>query len=95
MDSQPINRFQLKQMQATYEAGFKKCAETLGLLKPCLSLRQCYNMWGRGTVDRWIKEGLVTVKKDGTRGNKCRICREEIELVAAMSNRASWYEHQE
>lgn len=95
MGQQPIDRLHLIQLQATYEAGFNKCAETLGLLKPYLSLNQCYKRWGRKTVERWADEGLITIEKDGTKNSRCRILREKIELVASMSNRASWYEHHE
>ena len=95
MGQQPIDRLHLMQMQATYEAGFNKCAETLGLLKPYLSLNQCCKRWGRKTVERWADEGLITIEKDGTKNSRCRILREKIELVASMSNRASWYEHHE
>lgn len=90
-NSKVLNRDFLFQLQASYEAGFRKCAETLGLLKPYLSLREAQKTYGRSTVDRWISEGLVHVIKDGTNTSKCRIRREEIELVASMSNRASWY----
>lgn len=95
MDQPPIDRLHLMQLQASYEAGFNKCAETLGLLKPYLSLNQCYKRWGRKTVARWAVEGLITIEKDGTRNSKCRVLRERIEMVASMSNRASWYEHHE
>lgn len=91
MNSTILNRDILVQLQASYEAGFKKCAEQLGLLKPYISLRDAYKTYGRATVDRWIDERLVHVIKDGTTTSKCRIKRDEIELVAAMSNRASWF----
>lgn len=95
MEHQPIDRLQLMQLQAAYEAGFKRCAEELELLKPYLSLNRCYKRWGRKTVDRWADEGLITVIKDGTGTSKCRVLREQIELVASRSNRSSWYEHHE
>lgn len=91
MNNPVLSRDYLWQMRASYEAGFRKCAETLGLLKPYISLREAYKQFGRATVDRWIAEGLVAVIKDGTSTSKCRIKREDIELVASMSNRASWY----
>lgn len=92
---QPIEILHLKQMQASYEAGFKRCAEELGILKPFLSLSQCYKRWGRKTVNRWADEVLITIIKDGTTTSRCRVKREEIELVATMSNRASWFEKHE
>lgn len=95
MDYQPIDRLQLKQIQAAYEAGFARCMETLGELKPYISLNQAYKMYGRKTVARWISEGLIEIQKDGTGTSKCRVSRKDIELVASRSNRISWYEHHE
>lgn len=95
MSEQPISRLHLIQMRAAYEAGFNKCAETLGLIKPYISLNAAYKTYGRRIVDRWAEEGLITIIKDGTGTSKCRIKRDEIELVASMSNRTSWYEHYE
>ena len=95
MEQQPIDRLQLKQIQAAYEAGFRRCAEELGKRKPYMSLNQAYKMYGRKTVNRWADEGLIDIMKDGTSTSKCRISRKDIELVASMSNRASWYEHHE
>ncbi len=73
----------------------EKFAVKHGLIKPYLSLNEAYKMYGRRTVERWIAEGLIEIQKDGTRTSKCRILREQIELVASQSNRASWYEHHE
>ena len=83
------------QLRAIMEVGYHKCAEELGLIKPYMSQKDAHDRYGRKTVERWAAEGLITIIKDGTRQSKCRIKREEIELVAAMSNRASWYEHHE
>lgn len=95
VEQPPIDRLHLLQIQASYEAGFYRCAETLGLLKPYLSLNQCYKRWGRKTVERWAAEGLISIEKDGTKNSRCRVSRERVELVASMSNRASWYGHNE
>lgn len=95
MSDQPISRLHLMQIRAAYEAGFSKCAETMGLIKPYISLNQAYKTYGRNTVDRWASEKLITIIKDGTGTSKCRIKRDEIELIASMSNRTSWYEHYE
>lgn len=95
MDDAPINRTHLIQLRAVFEAGFNACAVECGLLKPYLSLNQAQKKYGRKTVNRWIDEGLIKVIKDGTGTSKKRIDRKEIEMVAATSNRASWYEHRE
>lgn len=83
----------VSQIQAAYTAGYKKCLEDKGQLKPYMSLSQANAKYGRKTVESWVKQGLVEVIKDGADNCKCRIKREQIELVANTSNRASWYEH--
>lgn len=93
MSNEILDRTTLKQMQAIFEMGFNRCAEATGLLKPHLSLSEARRKYGRGTLERWVSEGLVTIHKDGPGNCRCRIERKQIELVAAMSNRASWYEH--
>lgn len=95
MDYKPIDILQLKQMQAIIEVAVSKIAVECGLRKPYLSLNQAYKKYGRKTVNRWADEKLISIIKDGTGTSKCRIKREEIELVAATSNRASWLEHHE
>lgn len=83
------------QVQAAYVAGYKKCLEDAGKLKPYISQAQAYAKYGRVVVDRWVNEGLITVIKDGANNCRCRINREQIELIAETSNRNSWYEHNE
>lgn len=90
-----LDRAQVKQLLAIMRVGYRQCAEDLGLLKPYISLNQAYKTYGRKTVDRWADEKLISIIKDGTGTSKCRIKREEIELVAATSNRASWYDNHE
>jgi len=61
-----------------------------GIIKPYLSKQEAYKTYGRGLVDRWIKEELITARKDGTSSAKWRIDRLEIESVAKASNRPSY-----
>lgn len=86
-----LNANFIHQLRAAYERGYRKCAEELGQLKPYISLSDAYRAYGRATVDRWAKEGLIEIIKDGTNSSKCRIHRETIEIVASMSNRESWW----
>lgn len=95
MEYRPIDLLQLKQIESLMDVVVGKLAVECGLRKPYLSLNQCYKRWGRKTVNRWADEGLITIIKDGTGTSKCRVLRERIELVASMSNRASYYEHHE
>lgn len=63
-----------------------------GQMKPFISKNEAYRRYGRGTVERWIDEGLVKQIKDGDRNCDIRIDRVQIETVAHTSNRASWYD---
>ncbi|MDL2230336.1 hypothetical protein LJB87_00925 [Alistipes sp. OttesenSCG-928-L06] len=91
--SEIIDRTILRQISAAYAAGYAKAKADCGELEPYISLKQAYKMYKRATVDRWIDEGLIAVIKDGPNNSKCRIDREAIALVAAASNRESWFEH--
>ena len=95
MNQQPIDRLQLKQLEAVTDVVVSRFAVECGLLKPYLTITQAYKRYGRGTVDRWAAEGLIEIIKDGTRNSKCRIKRSQIELVAATQNRASWFDNHE
>lgn len=93
--NQPIDRLQLMQLEAIIDAAVSRVAVECGLRKPYLTQKEAHKRYGRKTVERWAAEGAITIIKDGTGTSKCRIKRSEIELVAATSNRASWYEHHE
>lgn len=72
------------------ELGAKKALEGAGLLKPYLSVREAKRVYGPTVVDRWIKEDLLKVLKDGNASAKCRISRIQIEAVAKSANRATY-----
>lgn len=93
--AQPIDRLHLLQISAAYKAGYRKAHEDKGEVPKYYSLSYCYKKFGRGVVDRWASEGLIEVIKDGNGNSKCRVEAERIEIVAGMSNRASWFEHHE
>jgi hypothetical protein len=72
------------------EVGAKKALEEVGLLKPYLKLREARRKYGEAIVNRWIKEGLVQLIKDGDRSASIRINRIQIESVAKASNRTTY-----
>ena len=47
--------------------------------------------YGRGTVDRWIDEGLLEKIKDGKGNCKVRLDRLRLAELDAKANRASWF----
>ena len=48
--------------------------------------------YGRGTVDRWIDEGLIEKIKDGKGNSKVRLDRYRLAELDAHSNRGSWFQ---
>jgi hypothetical protein len=88
-----IDHEKRKLLEDLSEITVKRVLIELGQLKPYLTLNQASKMYGRGTVDRWKREGLIKFIKDGANTSKIRIDRIEIECVAKSSNRASYYEH--
>ena len=72
------------------EMGAKKVLQEIGYIRPYLKLKEAQRLYGSSDVNRWIKEGLITPKKDGPRNSSVRIDRIQIEAVAKASNRASY-----
>lgn len=76
------------------EIGFKKGLMTGSAseikLKPYISKKLAYQLYGRAIVDRWIKEGLIKEIKDGDNSSTVRIDRIQIEIIAKSSNRSSF-----
>lgn len=72
------------------ELGAQRALAKAGCLKPYLKLREAYRIYGEGTVDRWIEEGLVDEIKDGDRNSSVRIDRIQIEAVAKTCNRTTY-----
>jgi hypothetical protein len=72
------------------EMGAQKALIEMGRLKPYMSLNEANRKYGKALVNRWIKEGLVHIIKDGPRNARIRIDRIEIESVAKACNRATY-----
>ena len=72
------------------ELGATAALSKLGLIRPYQSKSEAYKQYGESTIDRWIKEGLISVVKDGNHSSKCRINIQQIEAVAKASNRPSY-----
>lgn len=72
------------------ELGATAALSKSGAIKPYLSKSEAYRSYGETLVDRWIKEGLITARKDGGNSAKWRIDRQQIEAVAKASNRPSY-----
>jgi hypothetical protein len=77
-------------LQDAAELGATAALSKYGLIKPYMTKTNARDSYGRGIVDRWIKEGLVTPRKDGNHSASWRIERAEIEAVAKANNRSSY-----
>jgi len=51
---------------------------------------EAWRLYGRTTIDRWLKEGLIKPKKDGNGTAMVRLDRIELELLSKSSNRHSY-----
>ena len=93
--SQPIDRLHLLQIKAAVAAGVQMAMVQVEKLPPYMSLTEAYRLYGQGTVDRWVDEGLIEKIKDGTRNSKVRLHRESLAIIAATNNIASWSDNHE
>ena len=80
-------------IQKGIKMGTEATLQRLGLIKPFMSYTEAINAYGRGTVDRWISEGLIEKVKDGTGSCSTRLDRERLNELAFISNRRSWFKH--
>jgi hypothetical protein len=78
-------------LEKAAEAGANKVLERLGLNKPTLKKAEAYRLYGRKTVDRWLKENLVKPIKDRENTGTVRLSREELEKADLTSNRNSYF----
>jgi len=81
-------------LQQLLNAAVKVCTQQvlikLGSLKQYLSENEAGKIYGHSIVNRWIKEGLIQPKKDGTKTSKKRLDRIELEILAQSSNRGTF-----
>ena len=93
MDHLKLPQSRIEYMNALIDAaelGAKKALEGTGLVKPYLKISEAYRIYGRTTVDRWRKEGLIKPLKDGNDSATFRISRSQIEAVAKSANRSTY-----
>jgi len=71
-----LDKYQLMDIiSGAVQIGVETTLVQTGLLKPYLTLTTAYNMYGRKTVDKWIKEGRITAHKSGDRNSKVQLDR--------------------
>lgn len=74
------------------ELGATKALSETGAIKPYLNKSEAYRTYGRGKVDNWIKDGLITPR--GEIGKSWRIDRVEIQALAASKTVAEYINSQ-
>lgn len=67
--------------------------EQLQLTPKFIKLNQAYKLYGRGYVDRWIKQGLITPRFGEIENSRGRICVSELEALASVEDIFT-YEHE-
>lgn len=78
-----INSFQFKIITETAaELGALSTLIKLGKVKPYLKKNEAFKRYGRANVEKWISDGLITIRKDGDHSASWRIDRLEIELLS-------------
>lgn len=83
-----------RSLEAAAQVASVQTLVSTGYIKPFVSLREAYRMHGEGTVNRWLKEGVIKKIKDGEGNSKVRIDRVQLEAAAQTQNRAEWYVRQ-
>lgn len=64
------------------EMGALLALSKTGKLKPYLKKSEAFRKYGRANVERWAKENLVSVRKDGGCSAAWRLDRIELEAIA-------------
>jgi hypothetical protein len=72
------------------ELGALEVLRKHNLISQYISKQEAYRRYKRGTVDRWISEGLIALVKDGPATSKWRIDALEIEAVSKSCNIPSY-----
>lgn len=86
MEDQPLDRIHVLQIQAAFQAGFRKCLEEFGKAKPFMSLKQCQDKYGKGITQNWIDAGLLTLTRHGSNTSKWFVSVSQAESVATTYN---------
>jgi hypothetical protein len=71
-------------IEATAE-GVKQGLAAAGVISPIIFKIEAYKLYGRHSVDRWIREGLIDEYFDG-KGSRVRLDRFKLEKVAKTCN---------
>lgn len=68
-------------LQAGAELGAMIALIKTGQIKPYITKAEAGRLCGRKNIERWLDEGLLTPRKDGSHSAGWRIDRFELELI--------------
>lgn len=74
--------------------GAKQALIEAGLSKPFLSATKAHSIYGRKTIERWVREGLIIPHKDGERNSAVRFDSLLLETLSKSSNHLSYFNSQ-
>lgn len=72
------------------EQGATNALSESGQLQVQLSKAEAYRLFGRGNVDRWISEGLISPISCTKKSSRQCLDRIKLETIAASSNRITY-----
>ncbi len=90
-----INFELMNLLRDTAELAVKQYRIEKGEESSFISQREAYRLFGTGVVKRWVQEGLIKRKKDGSATSTVRYDRMELELLARSSNRITYLDSEE
>jgi len=78
-----ISFFQLELIiREAAELGTISAMVASGRLKPYLKKSEAFRIYGRANVENWLRNGLLTPRKDGDHSAAWRLGRIELETVS-------------
>ncbi len=78
-----LDLFQLKViLREAAQLGADEALVKAGLVSRYLTQNSAYELYGRRHVSRWIKEGKVSVRKNGAKNSRIFIDKLELEALA-------------
>lgn len=68
------------------ELGAIKALAKAGVIRPFINKSEAFKLYGRTNIEKWLKAGLITPRKDGAKSCQWRLERSELETVAKANN---------
>ena len=78
----------IEMMRNVTKVSVQKETSLFGARVEYVNKSEAYRRYGRSTVDRWLKEKLITIFKTAQNKNILKLA--ELEKVASKSNRISY-----